>query len=541
MLRPILLGLAACLTVQALERPNIIFILTDDQRRDSLPCYGDTFVKTPEIDRLAAEGVVFDNASVTSAICTPSRACYFLGQYERRHGINFNSGTAMAPEAWEKSYPVLLRDSGYYTGYVGKNHVPIGPQGYDSGIMEQSFDFWYAAHGHLGFYPKKAREIFKNNPADTQVEVIAEGALSFLRNDGTYIDGALKFLDARPDDQPFCLSICLNVPHGAGTLSMKMLPTDPELYRTGYRDRMDQIKLPPFFIAKADIKTPKLPANLLYTQYRQNIYDNSDNDPDLRELMVREYQTITGIDRMLGRIREALKANALDDNTIIILTSDHGLLHGDHGLGGKALNYQACLAVPLIVLDPRLPESRHGARVPELVQSIDLAPTLLDLAVIEPASTMQGESYLRLIHGEPAPDWRTFAFAENLWSTFFGNPRIETVRNSRWKYNRYFKNDRSPWSDITEKEKYKVTAAQAALYDEWLSATILGEQPVYEELFDLQKDPHEATNLADVAKHAEVLTILRQECSRMVAAAKGPIDQDPATLPITPDSFPRPR
>ena len=539
MLRPILLSLAVCLAAQALERPNIIFILTDDQRRDSLPCYGDTFVKTPEIDRLAAEGVVFDNASVTSAICTPSRACYFLGQYERRHGINFNSGTSMAPEAWEKSYPVLLRDSGYYTGYVGKNHVPVGPQGYASGIMEQSFDFWYAGHGHLGFYPKKAHEIFKNNPADTQVEVIAEGALSFLENDGTYIDGALKFLDARPDDQPFCLSICLNVPHGAGTLSMKMLPTDPELYRSGYRDRMDQIELPPFFIAKADIETPKLPTDLLYTQYRQDIYDNSDNDPDLRELMVREYETITGIDHMLGRIRESLKAHELDDNTIIILTSDHGLLHGDHGLGGKALNYQACLGVPLIVLDPRLPESRHGARVPELVQSIDLAPTLLDLAVIDPAPTMQGESYLRLILGEPAPDWRSFAFAENLWSSVFGNPRIESVRNSRWKYNRYFKNDRTPWANITEQEKYKVTAVQADLYDEWLSATILGEQPVYEELFDLQNDPHEAVNLANEAKHADVLAILSRECRRMVAVARGPVDQHPATVPIPLGSKPR--
>ena len=537
--RALLILLAAALGAHAAARPNIIFILTDDQRRDSLPCYGNTFVKTPEIDKLATEGVVFDNASVTSAICTPSRACYFLGQYERRHVINFNSGTSMSPEAWEKSYPVLLRESGYHTGYVGKNHVPIGPQGYESGLMEKSFDYWYAGHGHLKFYPKEIHEIFKNNPADTQVEVISEGALSFLKNDGTYIDGALKFLDARPDDKPFCLSICLNVPHGAGTLSMKMLPTDPELYRTGYRDRMDQIKFPPFYLAKTDIKTPKLPADLLYTQYRQDIYDNSDTDSGLRELMVREYETITGIDQMIGRIRESLKANQLDDNTIIVLTSDHGLLHGDHGLGGKALNYEACLAVPLIVLDPRLPESRHGVRVPELVQSIDLAPTLLDLAVTDPAPTMQGESYLRLIQGEPAPDWRTFAFAENLWSTLFGNPRIETVRSSRWKYNRYFKNDRTPWANIAEQDKYLVTPAQTVLYDDWLTSSIRGEQPVYEELFDLQNDPHESVNLVPEAKHAEVLEMLRQECRRMVAVAKGPIDERPATVPIPHGAKPR--
>ncbi|MDP4624481.1 MAG: sulfatase-like hydrolase/transferase [Akkermansiaceae bacterium] len=537
--RPLLLLAAASMAIHAAPRPNIVFILTDDQRKDSLPCYGDTFVKTPEIDKLAAEGVVFDNATVTSAICTPSRACYFLGQYERRHSINFNSGTTMAPEAWEKSYPVLLRESGYYTGYVGKNHVPIGSQGYESGIMEKSFDFWYAGHGHLSFYPKNVHEIFNNNPADTQVEVVTEGALSFLKNDGSYIDGALSFLKSRPADKPFCLSICLNVPHGAGTLSMKMLPTDPELYRTGYRDEMDQIKFPSTYIAKADIETPKLPEDVLYTQYRQDIYDNSDNDPDLRELMVREYETITGIDQMIGHIRDSLKASNLDDNTIIIVTSDHGLLHGDHGLGGKALNYAACLDVPLIVLDPRLPAARHGARISELVQSIDLAPTLLDLAVAPPADTMQGESYLRLIHGEPAPDWRTFAFAENLWSTLFGNPRIETVRNSRWKYNRYFKNDHTPWENIADEDKYKVSPDQANRYNDWLTSTIRGEQPVYEELFDLESDPFENVNLASKTEHAEILEILRQECRRMVAVAKGPADQHPATLPLPRNAKPR--
>src|SRR4051794_18727892 len=91
---------------QAPDRPNLIFLLTDDQRRDSLGCYGNTTVRTPHLDRMAAEGVLFENASVTSAICTPSRACYFLGQFERRHAINFNSGTSLAVEAWEESYPM---------------------------------------------------------------------------------------------------------------------------------------------------------------------------------------------------------------------------------------------------------------------------------------------------------------------------------------------------------------------------------------------------------------------------------------------------
>ncbi|MFD2256733.1 sulfatase-like hydrolase/transferase [Luteolibacter algae] len=526
-------------TAFAAPRPNIIFILTDDQRQDSLPVYGNTFVKTPNIDALAESGVVFDNASVTSAICTPSRACYFLGQYERKHGVNFNSGTAMSAEAWSKSYPVILKENGYYTGYVGKNHVPIGDNGYETGLMDKSFDYWYAGHGHLKFYPKEHHKIFADNPADTQPEVIAEGALSFLKNDGTYIGGALSFLDARPEGQPFCLSICLNVPHGAGVLNMKQKPSDPELYRTGYRDAMADIKFPETFIAKADIKTPKLPADLLYTQYRQDIYDDSDTPERLRELMVREYETITGIDNMVGRIRKELEASGEDKNTVIIITSDHGLLHGDQGLGGKALNYEACLQVPLIVSDPRLPAERKGSRVPELVQSIDLAPTLLDLAGIEPADSMQGRSYVRLVKGENAADWRTFAFAENLWSTIFGNPRIESVRNSRWKYIRYFENDRTLWNKVKPKNIYKVSAEQSELYQTWLTSTILGEEPVYEELYDLEADPNETKNLIGVAEHSEVLDIMRAECKRLVAVAKGPIDVPASTIPLSLEAVPR--
>ncbi len=146
-------------TVATAERPNIIFILTDDQRYDTLGVTGDGLVNTPSLDQLAADGVLFTNASVNSAICTPSRTCYFLGQYERHHGVNFNSGTAMAPEAWGQSYPVKLREAGYFTGYVGKNHVPIGEQGYKTGIIENSFDYWYAGHGHLSFYPKERHDI----------------------------------------------------------------------------------------------------------------------------------------------------------------------------------------------------------------------------------------------------------------------------------------------------------------------------------------------------------------------------------------------
>jgi arylsulfatase A-like enzyme len=513
-------------------RPNIVFILTDDQRWDSLGCYGNREVRTPHIDRLAADGVRFENAFVTSAICTPSRACYFLGQYERRHGINFNSGTSLAPAAWEKSYPVLLRDAGYFTGYVGKNHVPLGPKGYASGLMERSFDFWYAAHGHLSFYPKKPHAIFRQSKADTQPEIVSEGALSFL-GQGEFAAGAEAFLKRRPDDKPFCLSIAFNLPHRAGTGSMRQLATDPELYRSAYRDRASQYALPAHYTAKANIRNPKLPPDVLYAQHRQNSYNYVDTEAELREHIVRTYQTITGIDNVVGQLRARLSDLGLDKNTLIIFASDHGIMAGEYGLGGKALNYELCLRIPMIVMDPRLPANRKGVTAPQLVQATDVAPTMLDAGGLRAPDTMQGSSLMPLLEGRSAR-WREYAFAENLWSTVFGNPRVESVRSARWKYIRYFATDRKLFDKAEGEAAYRVSPAQAAAYERWLTASVRGLKPDYEELFDLAADPDEAVNLAADGSHASRLNQLRAECDRQVRFAKGPLDAKPLTLPLPP-------
>jgi arylsulfatase A-like enzyme len=512
-------------------RPNIVFVLTDDQRRDSLACYGNSDVRSPNIDRLAADGVLFERAFVTSAICTPSRACYFLGQYERRHGVNFNSGTALAPEAWRNGYPALLRQAGYFTGYVGKNHVPLGPKGYESGLLEKSFDFWYAAHGHLTFYPKR-HAIFRSAKADTQPEVLQEGALSFLDTEQGFLAGAQAFLERRPADRPFCLSICFNLPHAAGTGSMKQLPEDPELYRTAYRDRIGKLALPPSYVPKSGIRAPRLPPNVLYAQYRQNSYNYVDTEDSLRERKVREYQTITGIDGVVGAVREQLRKLKLDGNTVIVFASDHGIMSGEFGLGGKALNYEPCLRIPMIVMDPRVAKERRGRRLGQIVQSIDVAPTLLDLAGLKPPGTMQGRSLVPLLRGE-AVRWRESAFAENLWSTVFGNPRVESVRTADWKYIRYFATDRALFGKAEEgPAAYGVTPSQAEAYRSWLTASVRGLKPDYEELFDVAGDPGETANLASDPRHGKRLEAMRRECDRLAREAKGDLDAAPLTVPL---------
>ena len=169
------------------RRPNVIHVLTDDQRAELLGCAGHPILETPNLDRLAAGGVRFENAFCTSPLCTPSRTCHYLGQWERRHGVNFNSGTAVSPESWTRSFPSRLREAGYFTGWVGKNHVPVGERGYDSGRIEESFDYWYGNHRHSRFYPKEdateGGEIYENASADTQPEIFAEGITVYGSDD----------------------------------------------------------------------------------------------------------------------------------------------------------------------------------------------------------------------------------------------------------------------------------------------------------------------------------------------------------------------
>ncbi|MGI9470787.1 MAG: sulfatase-like hydrolase/transferase [Rubripirellula sp.] len=511
----------------AADRPNFVFVLTDDQSYGMMGCDGNEITQTPHLDQLARDGVFFDRAYVTSAICTPSRISILLSQFERKHGVNFNSGTSVSPEAWQQSYPVVMRRGGYYTGYVGKNHAPIGKGGYESGLMEKSFDYFYAGHGHIRFYPKDHHEIFRYAEKDTQVEIVGESANDFLSNEHR-LDGAIRFLDSRPADKPFCLSICLNLPHGAGTSTMQMRDADDDIYKTLYRD----IDIPPpdHYVAKSDIKMPKLPADLLKVEERQTGYNYVDEPVALKERMTRQAQAMTGIDRMVGRLREKLSEIGVSDSTLIVFTSDHGLFMGEQGLGGKALCYEKTTHVPMIVYDPTLPPAKRGRRCEELVQSIDIAPTLLDYAGIDCPDTFQGKSIRDLINGEDVAI-HDYLFTENLWSTHFGNPRIEAVQDKRWKYIRYYENQNFPASAKIRTAKelkiplskmlYAVHDDGIAVYRHYAEASLNGEPPVHEELYDIAGDPHELNNLIADDRYSDELERLKTAWKRKLTEARG--------------------
>lgn len=531
---------AISLNMQAQDQPNFIFILTDDQSYGYLGCEGNDIVQTPNIDKLASEGVHFTNAHITSAICTPSRVSILLSQYERRHGVNFNSGTSVSEEAWANAYPAVMRKAGYYTGWIGKNHAPVGQGGYESGLMEKSFDYWYAGHGHLSFYPKDRHAIFKNATSDTQVEVIQEGLDDFLDNE-TKLEGAMQFIGQRPANQPFMLSICFNLPHSAGTGTMKMKPGDDELYKTAYRDL--EIPLPDNYIAKAEITNPKLPGNLLLAENRQAGYDFVDTPDAVRERYIRQLQAMTGIDRLVGKLRDKLREQKLDKNTVLVFTSDHGLFMGQYGLGGKALCYEVTTHVPMIIYDPQAPAKARKTKSTELVQSIDIGPTMLARAGIPIPDTYQGKDLNPLLQGQDQKV-RKYLFTENLWSTHFGNPRCEAVQDEEWKYIRYYENNNFPAlkkiayaKDLglsANKMLYAVHDPGMAVYRDYVEAPLMGEEAVYEELYHLKIDPQELRNLADEPQYSEQLEVMKKAWWAELQNARG--DGKPAVLRYTADS-----
>ena len=487
------------------NRPNVIVVLADDMRVGYTGYEGHPLIETPHLDQLADGATVFTNAFATSAACTPSRTSLLSGEWERRHGVNFNSDSAMSNEAWARTYPMLLKDVGYYVGYIGKNHTPLGRNedgviGYESAVMDSSFDYWYAGHKHLGFYPKdkKQHAIFANAKADTQVEIMEEGMENFFTPDKAFQEG-YNFLDSRPQDRPFALLLNFNVPHGSSTGTMELRETDPALYRTTYRDQLEQIELAPTYIAEADIVTPKIPPEVYNGEYIKT-YNYVKNPDDMREREIRTMQTVSGIDKLLGKLLAKLEAQGVADNTVIVFTSDHGLLHGEHGLGGKVLLYEPSVSVPFFVYDPRTADTR-APQSDALVALADIAPTLLELAGLPAPAEMQGESLAPLMRGEQT-GWRDAIFLENNM-TIQNYPRMEGVRTQRSKYIRYF------------------DKAKDQEYADMLVATINGEEPVYEELYDLANDPTESHNLAGDPSHAGTLDQLRAQNAQLVKDLRG--------------------
>jgi arylsulfatase A-like enzyme len=252
-------------------------------------------------------------------------------------------------------------------------------------------------------------------------------------------------------------------------------------------------------------------------------YDYVKSPTTLRERQVRTCQTVTGVDRFVGELREQLDRLGLADNTIIVFSTDHGLHHGEHGLGGKVFMYEQDLRIPLVVHDPRVPAAGRGQARDELVVAPDLAPTVLELCGLDPSGGMQGRSLAPLLRGE-APAWRDALFAENLFD-HQNYPRCECVRTRDWKYIRYF----ARTEDASQAGR-RIRGTLDA-YGETRLRSLRGERPIHQELYHLAADPHEERDLSADASAAGVLDELR---GRIDALGTTALDgqETTATLPI---------
>ncbi len=427
--------------INAQDRPNILFLFTDDQPQSCLGCIGNEHIQTPNLDRLAAEGVLFTNAFVTTAICCSNRACILTGQYMRRHGIQ-DFRTSLTDAAFAQSYPALLHSVGYRTGYLGK--FAVGSAGPNT---RAAFDLWYGFPQRINFRQQ------------------VEGEERYLTQVMT--EKAVDFLQATTPDQPFCLTVAFKEPHGPWNY---FDPNVPNVYK--------DLKIPP-------------PATFSRADYdAQPVFlrDSLNGDNSLRWLNNREqyqeylrtfYRLITRTDMAVGQILQELRRLDLHNNTVVIFSSDHGSLLGAHGLGGKWIMYEDSIRVPLIVYDPRQPRQPKIGTCDEMVLSIDLAPTMLALAGVEIPKAMQGRNLMPLVRGE-ATEWRSSWYYEHVYNTKPPRSPIvktEGVRTKRWKYIRY--------PEVN---------------------------PTYEQLFDLQSDPLEQTNLATLTTQAARLSDLRSQC-----------------------------
>ena len=476
-------------------RPNIIFLLTDDQRDNTLGAMGHPFVQTPNLDRLMRDSVRFRNTYIAEPVCAPSRVSFFTGMHERVHGVGFSSSYDLTEAQWERSYPALLRRSGYHSGFVGK----FGVEYYTfKGRAAEKFDYWWAHDGWTKFLPKDV-----DSPSTTPYHRAKENIVSFIMG-----EAITEFLDGRPDNKPFCLSVSFNVPHGSQVTSM--YPDYPEWQQMSRpANENPKLKGSPFYDTLYRDIGIEIPEETGTDPYRFIPRFIMDQDKGRRnqtyvynytrgtnlEHHIRYYQTITGLDHVIGKLLADLERRGLAQNTVILFASDHGLIMGEYGMGGKELLLDLSAKIPCIIHDPRLPAHLRGRQLDHLVSSLDYTRTILDYAGIEAPEFMDGRS-LRPLVEERQVAWREELFLESLF-TMRDNPFQEGIRTKRWKYIRMFDGIlgyKEPHVDFSNR------------------------QPEFEMLFDLENDPGERTNLATAPQHAALIAELRTKVSTQSVA-----------------------
>jgi alpha-L-rhamnosidase len=367
---------------------------------------------TPEMDKLASEGTYFVNAFVTTPICAASRASIITGTYERANRYTFQVNP-IREEFMELSYPKIMRDHGYYTGFFGKYGIRVNEGDLDKIFdVHDDYDRNNRYDDHRGFF-------FKTIYGDT---------VHLTRYTGQQ---ALDFIESAPKDQPFCLSLSFSAPHAHDRAPLQYF-WQPEV------DHLYQGMTMPGPEFADDHYFNSLPLFVQEGMNRTRWFWRFDTPEKYQHSVKGYYRMITGIDNEIAKMRDLLKRKGLDKNTVIIFTSDNGYFLGERQLAGKWLMYEESVKVPLVIYDPRIRNQKDND---ELVLNVDVTATMLDLAGIEIPESWHGKSLVPLVRGTANTLNRDTILLEHLWE----NPAIpssEAVRTREWKYLRYI-NDKS--------------------------------------------------------------------------------------------------
>ncbi len=395
----VLLGLS--MAAFAAERPNLLVLLTDDQKVDSLGCYApDVPLSTPNIDKLASDGIRFTRGFVTTPICAVSRASILTGRYSSGSGMT-DFFSVISGEVLENSYNMLLQNAGYYTGQLGKYGVRASKE------TIARYDFFDGSQDQgPPFRDYKGKKLHDSEWLTQRTS---------------------DFLDSVPKGKPFCLQVNYKAPHASSVPA----PEDDHLlddymFERHPLDNDEAAALIPEFVR----------GSFLDICYRKVFNKDGDHNAFCRQY----YEKIASMERSVGDIRKMLEERGLADNTVIIYLSDHGDHFGDKHLYGKWSPYDPSLQVPFIVCDPRKSAAKGIVR-DEMVLNIDVAPTLLDLAGVEVPDVMDGVSLVPLISDEKRIEggWRDHFFFEHYFSIAKGRyiARNEGIRTLDAKYLRW--------------------------------------------------------------------------------------------------------
>ncbi len=435
---------------KAVRQPNIVFFLGEGLRHDEFSFCGNPLLKTPNMDRIAREGVRFRNAFATNALCLPSRASFLTGAYSHTTGATTNDDNQVP--ARFLLVTDVLREQGYETAFIGKSHV-------GGALLDHKWDYYFGFKGQADYL--KPQVVEGSNGQYGEPKIYHEYVDDLLTRK------AVEWVNSR-GDKPFCLFLWFYAPHAPFYRPRRMLerfngakvqvPANFDDDLKGYPGKARAV-------AEADNKIGTTQVFL-------------DDPRSLEELMKDHYVGVESNDEDIGMVLDALSAGSKLDDTVIMLSSDHGFFLGEHTFYDKRLMYEPSIRVPMMIRYPKLIPA--GTVREEMVLNIDAPVTLLDMVGIESPATMQGRSFRPLARGQSLPDWRKDWLYEYYEYPGFENVRPHRgVRTERYKYIHFF----------IEPQEY--------------------------ELYDLQTDPEENTNLYGKPGYEELTARLRSRLEEL--------------------------